>query len=290
MLTFQENRRRSLIAFVASLAVMSMISALVGLAVFVVLIVWFWLENSRGFDPRWRGLGWISLGLAAAAAVILFWQWFMEAYQWDLVTSMRISGWVKKIIEEAGEQWRFPIIVIYGVTQVVLPAAIAEPAIPIWRGIAIWRAVGWYALVPFLIYGAAAAWKTPRGRERRVLMWLAGIVLAWIVISSARAGGDQWDNPRYRTIFIPWMALLAAWAWQWVRQHRDPWLPRLLLVETIFLGFFTNWYVSRYYQITHRMPFWRTVAWIVGLGALVFGIGWLWDYRFKIIAAVKKKR
>ncbi len=102
-------------------------------------------------------------------------------------------------------------------------------------------------------------------------------MLVWILISSARAGGDQWDNPRYRTIFIPWMALLAGWAIHWALERRDWWLARWLVVEMIFLGYFTNWYFSRYFNLWKRLPFWEMVLWIVIWSAIVLGSGWLWD-------------
>jgi hypothetical protein len=187
------------------------------------------------------------------------------------------SGRVQKAIEEIGMIVRIPFIVVYGLTQPVLPAAIADPAIPVWQAIAVFRAAGWYALVPLLVYGAFTIWKARPIEDRRILIFLAVVVIFWIVVASIRAGGDQWDNPRYRTIFLPWMSLLAAWAVSFAVQNRDAWLPRWLAVEVIFLGFFTSWYMSRYHNIGDRLPFNHMLIWIIGLSALVIFGGVIWD-------------
>jgi hypothetical protein len=73
-----------------------------------------------------------------------------------------------------------------------------------------------------------------------------GHQLAWIWWF-LNAGADQWDNPRYRVILLLWQVILTAWAWQWARQRRDAWLWRWLAVEAVFVGMFTEWYLSRYY-------------------------------------------
>jgi peptidoglycan/LPS O-acetylase OafA/YrhL len=77
-------------------------------------------------------------------------------------------------------------------------------------------------------------------------MWLALGCLVWICVAAANAGGDQWDNPRYRALFLPWMAFLAAWGYDWARRKRDPWLWRLGALVGIFVFLFLEWYISRY--------------------------------------------
>jgi cation transport ATPase len=67
------------------------------------------------------------------------------------------------------------------------------------------------------------------------------------MVSALNAGADQWDNPRYRVILLLWQVILAAWAWQWARSRKDAWLWRWLAVEVVFVGMFTEWYLSRYY-------------------------------------------
>ena len=165
---------------------------------------------------------------------------------------------------------------IYGIAQPVLPAAIAEPTLPLWKVINIARAAGWYMLAPLLVYAIFTLFKVKDKKERQVWAWMAAFSILWIIIASARAGGDQWDNPRYRANMLPWLVLTASWAIRQAIVRRDAWLPRLLLVEAVFLGFFTNWYFSRYFLLWRRMLFWEMVTWITGLSALILlgGLGY----------------
>jgi peptidoglycan/LPS O-acetylase OafA/YrhL len=158
-----------------------------------------------------------------------------------------------------------------------MPAALVDPAPLIWRIVGILRAAGWYALAPFLIYSILAAFKVQDKGERQEMLWFAGVALVWVVVSSFRAGGSQWDNPRYRTILLPWMALLAGWAYTWARARLDPWLVRILAVEGIFLLFFTEWYFSRYTRLIPRPPFWVVTGLIVIFSLGVVVGGWLRD-------------
>lgn len=277
VLHLRRDQRLAQVGLGLSLVAMALISSRVALAVAAVLALWFWLERLAPASPRWRWLGWAALGIGALALAFFSWEWLRTSSQWDLLVTERSSGRVQLAIEELGGRFRIPFIIGYGLTQPVLPAAIADPAIPLWKAIIIVRAAGWYALAPFLLYGFFAVWKAQPAQERRALVWLAATALVWILVSSARAGGDQWDNPRYRTIFIPWLALLAGWAVQWALERRDLWLARWLVVEVIFLGFFTNWYFSRYFNIWKRLPFWEMVLWIAGLSAVVLGSGWMWE-------------
>jgi hypothetical protein len=169
------------------------------------------------------------------------------------------------------------MLTVYGLAQPVLPAALTETSIPLWQSLGIFRAAGWYALAPFLVYGLFTVWKEPLVQRRRILIWLVLAVCAWLAISTLRGGGDQTDNPRYRSLFLPWLALLAAWAVDRALALRDAWLWRWILVEGIFLGFFTHWYVSRYLRIAGRLPFWQMLAWILFLSGLVLAGGWLYD-------------
>jgi len=281
------NRRRygTWIALAASLLAMAVISTRVAAAAGGFLGLLFLLEYvvARS-EIKWRFVGWAGLIIATILLLAFSWEWFTNSAAWDIQVTGADSGWVKKLVEEAAgmlgvadEQLRAPVVVVYGLARPVLPAAIAQPSIPLWKVISIVRSVGWYALAPFLIYGMLSVWKVQDGQNRRRLIWLAISVALWLLISSARGGGDVTDNPRYRSLFISWLALLAAWAVNWALAHRDVWLWRWILVEIIFLGFFTNWYISRYFRVWRRLPFWEMAAWIVGLSALVLVGGWAWD-------------
>lgn len=279
VLTWEERRKARMLAFAGCALGLLLISSRIALAILGFLLVWFLIEKAL---PKYKGPKWVlwvaafTIGLIVLVASM---GWFLTSSRLDMKLTEIYSGWVQKIIEEAGEQFRIPIIVSYGLAQPVLPAAIAEPSLWIWKLIMIPRAAGWYLLAPFLLYGMFTVFKAKPEAERRIHLWTAGFILVWLIVSSARAGGDLWDNPRYRANFLPWLSFLAAWAILWAFEHRDWWLARWLVVEAIFLGFFTNWYFSRYFKFWGRMPFWQNVAWIMGLSALVIGSGLVWDFR-----------
>jgi hypothetical protein len=283
VMAWQWRDRATWIALAASLAGMAIISNRVAAALAGFLGLLFLLEYVVGRqERRWQVLGWVALGVGFAVVLLFSWTWFRSSSAWDMVLTMRNSGWIKKIIEEiGGDRWRIPVVIAYGLAQPVLPAAIAEPTESVlWKIIVIIRALGWYALAPFLVYGAFSAWKEPERSSRLRALWLAVAVLLWLVIASARGGGDLTDNPRYRSLFLPWLALLAAWAIDWALAHRDAWLWRWIAVEAIFLGFFSNWYFSRYFHLSGRLPFWQMVTWILVLSGAVLLGGLVWD-RFR---------
>ena len=174
-----------------------------------------------------------------------------------------------------------PFVTGYGMAQPVLPAAIIEPTTTIWKILGILRAAGWYALVPLLLYGLFTLPKADPPLARRIWTWFGLASWTWIILASLRAGGDQWDNPRYRVIFIALQALFAAWAWSQHRERKNAWLPRILTVEVIFLAFFTHWYASRYYVRFGTLSFGAMVACILGLSGLYLVGDWLLKRRKK---------
>jgi hypothetical protein len=209
--------------------------------------------------------------------------WLQNNFSYQSYKLERSSGWMQKLLKEAGEQW-WPVIVISrGIAQPVLPATLFEPAVVIWMVTNSLRALGWYLLAPLLIYGLVLALRA-RGEDRRTQMvWLGGFTWAWIILSSANAGGDMIDNPRYRVIFLAWQAILAAWAWTRARAHRDPWMARILAVEAVFVLFFAEWYASRYTRLFSRLHFWEMIASILVIGAGIILGSWMWDRRRKRI-------
>ncbi|NPV85280.1 MAG: hypothetical protein HPY45_04655 [Anaerolineae bacterium] len=278
IVNWRQNRYTAAAAFLIGWSGMMVFSTRMGIAALAFLIVWLWLEDLLPKSSAWQWLGWVSLCLAGAGVVVLGWQWLHTTAAWDILLTERNSGRVQTAISElAGGRFGPQFIVIYGLAQPVLPAAIAEPALALWKTIAIMRSLGWYALAPFLLYGIFSVWKAQPGAEKRILIWVAIFTFAWLLISSMRAGGDQWDNPRYRMVFLPFLALLAAWAALRALHLRDLWLVRWFVVEAVFLGFFTAWYFSRYFQVGKRLPFWHMVAWIAALSALVLLSGVVWD-------------
>jgi len=273
-------------ALMGSLIGMALISSRVAAAVTGFMGLLFLLEYivSRP-ERRWRILGWSGLAVGSILLLGFSWEWFRTSTTWDVSVTQADSGWVTKIIAEASQMTHLPaeqvapvITGTYGLARPVLPAAVAASAKSVlWKTIGIVRSVGWYLFAPFLIYSLFAVWKEADQAKRRRAIWLAVTVFLWLVIASARGGGDATDNPRYRSLFIAWMALLAGWSIDWALAHRDAWLWRWIAVEIVFLSFFTNWYFSRYFHTWARLPFWHMVTWIVCLSALILIGGWGWD-------------
>jgi peptidoglycan/LPS O-acetylase OafA/YrhL len=141
----------------------------------------------------------------------------------------------------------------------------------------IFRALGWYAVLPLLVYVTFRLWKAKSQMKRRWLLIMACVVIAWTLISSTRAGGDQWDNPRYRTIFLPWMALLSGWGISFAQTHKDRWLTRILLMDGVFIALFLVWYGRRYWSVDLSLGLPDIVIMIVGISLVIIIIGWIWD-------------
>jgi hypothetical protein len=286
------SRRSSIISITCGMVGMMTMSSRITLAVIGIMAIWFWMENMLPKSAIWQILGWVGLAVGGILVVYFGWLWLRSTASWDILLTERNSGRVQTAISElAGGKFGPQFITLYGLAQPVLPAAITEPALAIWKTTAIIRAVGWYAIAPILLYSFFAVWKVQPGTEKRILVWVALFVFVWIVVSSARAGGDQWDNPRYRSVFLPWIALLGGWGLLRAVEKRAFWLVRWLIVAAIFLAFFTNWYLSRYYKIGSRLPFWEMIAFICGFSSLVLVSGGLWSlFRSRISRLRKKSR
>lgn len=273
--TWRQGWRTRLAILLSSLLIMAFFSSKVALMIAGYISVWLWLEVVSSQSRRHsQMLGCTGLGIGMLLIGGITWEWFGNATHWDMIVAVRSSGWLQEIIRQVGEEWTWPVITLYGITQPVLPAAITDHANIIWKGIAIFRSTGWYLLAPFLLYGGVVLWKEPDLRWKRLLAWFALVVILWILISSLRAGGDAIDNPRYRTLILPWMALLVGWTVNWMIIQKDWAFLKYLILETIFLGFITYWYMGRYYQEI-QMTFWTAVDWITGLSTLVLLIGTL---------------
>ena len=286
VLAWGDQKKPASLALAASLTCMALISSRVVVAVAGLLALLFVLEYivARA-DRRLRVLGWAALAAGLLLVLFFSWEWFRSSAGWDLLRTRLDAGRVKLAIQELQNLTGLKLDVIwvsflsiYGLTRPLLPAAIAQNAVSaLWKGIGIIRSAGWYAIAPFLVYSLFWVWKERDARTRRLGIWLMATVLLWLLIASARGGADVTDNPRYRSQFILWMALLAAWSVDWALAKRDPWLWRWISVEVIFLGFFTNWYFSRYFHAGQRMYFWPMVVWIVGLSGLVLAGGLILD-------------
>ena len=281
-LRFREKKKRyiTLPVFILSAVSLFLFSFRIAVPLIGVMLLFIWLDLSKNIRKIWiKAAVWAVILLSLAAVLWLMSYWVDAVLWWDTLVTVRESGRVQFHLESLPNWLHFPFILVYGVLQPVLPAAMAAPAPWIWRGLGVFRALGWYALLPLLGYVLIRVWRTAPERKKRWMILIILMVWGWILVASARAGGDQWDNPRYRTIFLPWMALSAGWGVTYAQETRDRWLVRSLIVEGIFLAFFTQWYFSRYYPTMPRLEFFSMIAVILILSLFVILGGWLWDRR-----------
>ena len=275
VLTLKDKQVHRWLIAAITLIVMAAFSWLMATAVFAALVLWLWIEHVTAINrPHRKTFWWAVLGLLAVVAVGLLWRWLRSAAIWDAYLAERDSGWIQAIFEQIPTAFQLPFLVFYGLLQPVLPAAIFDPSVPLWTGLSTFRAAGWYLILPFLPYAIIAQTRIEPLDKRRLVLWTLGISVIWMLISSLRAGGDMWDNPRYRTLLFPWIALFVSWAWIHAKTHRDAWLGRWFLVEGVFLAFFTHWYIARKIGIVDPLPFGVMIVAIViiSLGILLGGV------------------
>lgn len=225
-----------------------------------ILLAWAW-EGLRLGIPGWLAV--VSLFAAAVVAlfmmvnalstamgisgspleVLVSW-WLTTSDSWQMYEFALQSEWIRILFRGTPDWSHLPLVVFYGLLRPFLPAGIVDQGAPIWRAIAIWRGLGWWMLMPFLVYASLAVFKSEG--FRRLPTYL--VLLIWVVAlaSSYRGVGDQWDNPRYRTIFLPAQAALAGWAFVSAREKGDPWLGRVAAAVVGALALFTAWYNWRY--------------------------------------------
>jgi hypothetical protein len=256
-------------------------------------------EILRGQVWRQRRV-WFALGLLAVLILVGVWltwgsfapqgvsnplelvQWWVKkSADWQAYLSERASGWVQKIFDASPEWAHAPMLLIYGVVQPFLPAALSDTTgAIIWRGIAIWRALGWTALLVFLIYAPIRALRridADRYTPTAIRLVLGVGVVVWlgIFIASYRGGGDQWDNPRYREAFASLQVALAAWAIVAQRHRQDAWLRRALVGAGLILAWFLPWYLRRYIYLPWAVTdLFKTL----GLGVASMVLYWVWDW------------
>jgi len=275
---WKSERKNSILAIAISLIAMVFISSRAAAAIAAAVLIWMWIDHFHDTAGKLvRIFSWVMLGALLAAGIFLGWNWLRDSSRYDLYLMESASGRIQWELELVGERFRVPFIVSYGLAQPVLPAAIVYPGIAITRAVAIFRALGWYLLVPILLAGFILLWKEPGKKDRRVLLLFYITIIIWTILSSARAGGDQWDNPRYRSIFLVWMALAGAYGLVRTIKNRSFWLWRLLLLEVIYMGFFIHWYLSRYYDLFKRMDFWPMVRLLLIIGAVIIFGGIIFD-------------
>jgi len=275
---WDQSKKNSLLAIAVSTIAMVFISPKAAAAILAASALWFWLDHLLEKSSKlMRTISLIFLIVLICAGALVSWNWLVESSKWDLYLMESASGRIQWELETIGEQYRVPFIITYGLAQPVLPATIVYPGIPLTRAVAIFRAVGWYLLVPLMITGFLLFWKQSDRKNKWIMLLFFILIIGWTLISSARAGGDQWDNPRYRSIFLTWMAFTAGWALVETITKHSFWLWRLLLIEIIYISFFIQWYLSRYYKLFNRMGFLPMIKLLLAIGAVIIASGLIFD-------------
>jgi hypothetical protein len=284
IMSFAKKRPKGLIAWaVGSILLMLFISPLLAAAVLVLCGVLFalaWIQQRT--TKKWQG--WLTSGLfvmillLAGTGAFLGRGWLSNVIWWDMNTMIASSGHVQQLVRDLPQPAQYAFLTTYGILQMVPPATVIQDATPLWKVISVFRSVGWYCLLPLLIFGWYAVWKKENMKDRRLLFWMLVFVWFWMLFSSLRAGGDAWDNPRYRLIMLPWMALLAVTFYR----SRDLWLRRLVAVMLFAIAVFTYWYIARYllWFAVPSLPL--LVGMIIVAGLLVFGWGIWQEHKKKI--------
>jgi hypothetical protein len=196
--------------------------------------------------------------------------WIRQGTDFELEKLTRNSGWVQQLFGITPEWAHIPMATGNGLVQPFLPATLMDStSLPLPRAIGIARALGWFLLLPFLIYVPFAALRSTGWRSLQTYLTL----LVWIVIigASYRLAGDQWDNPRARAVLLAPQMALAAWAWYHAQEARSPWLLRSGVLVGGASLLFIHWYAGRYYQ-TPRLSLFQTVA-VMAVFIVIFLVG-----------------
>lgn len=287
----RQNRTRAAIAVLAvALTISATISPPYALVFATVAVTaWLWEGGGRGtrFAILAAAIGFLGLGLTAGAwaqldkspqglAGLLDW-WIVSGAEFELYQLERGSGFVQKMFELTPEWAHLPMATGNGLVQPFLPATLLDStSLPLPRALGVLRGLGWFALLPFLVYAPFAAYR--RTGLRSLQAYLSALVWLTAIGASFRLAGDQWDNPRSRTVFLAAQLALAGWAWAHARQSGSPWLARSAIMVGGPTVIFLQWYAGRYYQ-TPRFNLNETTTLVVAFVVLFLVGALLWDRR-----------
>jgi hypothetical protein len=203
----------------------------------------------------------IILPVVVIVLIALFfsYNWILEAGKWDALLLERNSGFVQYIVSIIGTRYRLLFASIYGLFQPVLPAALIEPSKLFWKILNSLRALGWYLMLPIFVYGIVYFFREKEKIKKFEYLVIWSLSVFWIMLSSIRAGGDMWDNPRYRLGFLVFIAYIIGVAFYQGWKTKDHWLTRFFIAELVFVLFFLQWYISRYTGLFENLPFFQMV-------------------------------
>lgn len=212
--------------------------------------------------------------------------WFKISAGLQTYLSIQDSGWMQKIARPLPEWARFTLMTLYGVSRPLLPAAlIAQSAKPFWQAVAIWRAVGWTILLPFLLVAPLLALRRTGEHnltQRRLVLGLSLAVWVGILVASMRGGADLWDNPRYRAMLAAPQVLLAAWVWVRYRQGGESWIKHVGVALGLILLWFVPWYLRRYTAFVWPLSdFFLTLGLGIASALIYGGVVWWVQQRHK---------
>lgn len=259
------------------------------LILLVLIAIALGLENSRSFRSRRIWFTLAGLAVVAVGAVWIAWDqiaptgvsnpielldwWLRKVVDLQVYEANLASGWIQRIFGEIPKSLHLPFLIIYGIIQPFLPAALVASGAPIWQGIAIWRSLGWTLLFLLLLY---SSWIWIRHPKRPAVIGMLQLVI-WLIIliAALRSAGDQWDNPRYRATLASIQIAVAAWGLVERRRLRDVWLKRMVVGGTIIFAWFFVWYLGRYTPLEWPVfdPF-KTLA--LGVSSAVLYL--LWEF------------
>jgi len=216
-----------------------------------------------------------GLGVLAVAAASYLWNILtrMSAFQGYLTE--RASGMMQAVYNRLPEFLHVPFMVGYGVVRPLLPAVLIEHGESVlWRWVGILRSAGWTVLLALLIFTSIQVIrKGDWFKSVGMLVWGNWLM---VLVASYRAGGDMWDNPRYRAGFAVFQLAVVSWALVQQRADQDPLLRRIIVVAVLLFGLLILWYLPRYTAVPWSSG--RIENWLAA-GVLIGGLYWLWDWR-----------
>lgn len=234
----------------------------------------------------------IILPVVVIVIIALFFssKWILEAGKWDALLLERNSGFVQYIVSIIGSRYRLLFASIYGLFQPVLPAALIEPSKLFWKILNSFRALGWYLMIPILVYGIVYFFRENEKFKKFEYLFIWSFSVFWIILSSIRAGGDMWDNPRYRLSFLIFIAYIIGVAFYHGWKTKDHWLTRIFIAELVFVLFFLQWYISRYTGLFENLTFFQMVFVLSIIFGIILITGILKEVKIhKLINEIKEK-
>ena len=240
------EQRSGLATLLAALAITALFSPPYAfLFAITLLVAWIW-EGGKGGARLFLAIG--AVVAVALVLTVLAWSQIRNAPQggplgivnWWVNSGARFelqrlesgSGLVQKYFDLAPEWAHMPLATAYGLVQPFLPATLMDTSsLPLPRVLGVFRGLGWFVLLPFLIYAPFAAVRAKGWRSLQSFLSL----LVWAVAIGAayRLAGDQWDNPRARTVYLAAQAAIVGWVWFQSKQSHSPWLRRVAIVVAV---------------------------------------------------------